>query len=128
MKNKRTIVIKDPRWRKIRKNLRNILLEWGNRRLNELFETRDMVERNDQGKLKKSSELTDGERAKIGNITHQITRIRRIKDASICQCTVCGSLEKDMTYNPVKEEWFCVDCYKLNLDFYKDTNEAYFYP
>ncbi|MHA2195171.1 MAG: hypothetical protein ACXABO_06200 [Promethearchaeota archaeon] len=128
MRKKKTIIIKNPKLRKVRNNLRNLFLGWGSKQLDDLFNTRDKIERNEKGIMKKFSELNEDEKEKIDDTTLRISRLRKIRDASICKCTVCGTSDKDMTYNPVKKEWFCVDCYKLNQDFYKDTDEAYLYP
>jgi hypothetical protein len=124
MKKKKTISIKNATLRMIRDNLRKLLLEWGSRQLNDLFAEREKIERNNQGKIRTNTELAYEERQRIDNITNQIVKIRRIKEASICKCAICNDSNKDMTYNPIEKEWFCVDCYKINQDHYKDTDQA----
>lgn len=81
-----------------------LLLEWGTKQLNELFDARDMIERNVEGKIKLDHELASGDIEKIDNLSAQITEIRKIKNASICKCTVCGAPDRDMTYNLIVKE------------------------
>lgn len=128
MKKKRTIVIKNPNLRKVRDNLRKLLLEWGSKQLDDLFNTRDSIERTKQGKMRRFNDLSSNEKARIEHITSKITKIRKIKNDSICQCAVCSASDKDMTYNPVRERWFCVECYyQLQQDF-KGKEESILFP
>lgn len=128
MKKKKTITIKNPKLRKIRNNLRELLIEWKIKQWRELNEEYKKIHYDQAGRVRHSKELSKGERFKVGRIQEQMKTLDDIMTGSICKCTVCGAPDKDMTYNPVEKRWFCVDCYKLNQDFYKDTDQAYLYP
>ena len=114
MKRKRTIIIKDPKLQKIRNNFRILLLKWGSKEWKKLH-----------------SELLSTPSENI-NLIREINRkkqeIMELKEASICKCASCAGPDKDMTYNPVRKEWFCVDCYRELQDFYKDKQESFLYP
>jgi len=128
MKKKRTIIIKNPNLQKIRNNLRTILINWQSKEWNLLHDEYTKIHYDQAGRVRASKELSKHERLKVGRIQEQMKIIDDILDSSICKCTVCGASEKNMTFNPVAKKWFCVDCYKLNQDYYKDTDEAFLYP
>lgn len=128
MKKKRTICIKDPKLRKIRDNFRDLWLEWGTTLWKELFDERRAIEYNESGRVKDPSEWSKEERAKIYMLGSEISRLRNFESASICMCTVCYKGDRDMTYNPVHREWYCVDCYNENREFYKGTVNSSLYP
>lgn len=128
MKKKKTIIIKDPKLRKIRNNLRALLIAWSNKLWFQFNDEYKKIHYTNDGKVRHSSDYSPKERDKVQYSINYMKRIESIVDNSICKCSVCGAPDKDMTYNPVEKRWFCVDCYKINQDFYKDTDEAYLYP
>lgn len=128
MKKKRTICIKDPKLRKTRDNLRDLWLAWGSKLWKELFDERRAIEYNENGSLKKSNELSKEERIRINALGSKISELRNFESASICMCTVCAKGDRDAIYNPVDKEWYCVDCYNENQDFYKDSENSFLYP
>jgi hypothetical protein len=128
VKKKRTIVLKDPHLRDVRKNLRHILLKWGSKQWNQLFDECDRLDRNKDGKLKRPSEFSDAEKDLIANLEKKMVEIEKIINHSICKCTLCNASDKDMTYNPVQERWFCVDCYRQLQKDYKGKKEAALFP
>ncbi|MHA2394699.1 MAG: hypothetical protein ACXAEX_22445 [Promethearchaeota archaeon] len=128
MKKKKTISIKNPRLREIRNNLRALLIEWKIHQWNQLNDEYTRIHYDQDGRVRHSKEYTLEEREIVRVIQKKMKRLNDIVTGSICKCSVCGASDKDMTYNPVTKEWFCVDCYKLNQDFYKDTDKAYLYP
>lgn len=96
MKRHRAIIIKIPRLQKIRDNLRSLIIhESISRRKN--FKERNM--------FKEESEL------------------RRLVDRSICRCSSCRRINSDRVYNPSLNMWFCVECYRLSQDTYKEILE-----
>ncbi|MFX1592167.1 MAG: hypothetical protein ACFFB6_02055 [Promethearchaeota archaeon] len=128
MKKKKTIIIKNLKLRNIRNNLRNLLIEWKVRLWNQLNEEYISIHYNQEGKVRHSKDYTSEEGKNVENIRKKMKELDDIMTDSIRKCTVCGAPDKDMTFNPVVKEWFCVDCYQLNQNFYKDTDQAYFYP
>ena len=128
MKKKRTIIIKDPQLQKIRNNLRMLLIKWGSKTWNHLFDECDRIEHNEHRKIKHLHELTNEEKRQIDTIRREMKEIRSAIDNSICICTRCSAPDKDMFFNPVKKEWFCVNCAKELHEYYKSKKEAFFFP
>ncbi|MEJ2248590.1 MAG: hypothetical protein P8Y70_13195 [Candidatus Lokiarchaeota archaeon] len=54
--------------------------------------------------------------------------LERLIRKSICQCPVCKRSDKNMTYNPYYDTWFCNDCYLLNQKYYRKEGKFEWYP
>ncbi|MHA1985923.1 MAG: hypothetical protein ACW98D_04715 [Promethearchaeota archaeon] len=104
------------------------MIEWKIRQWNQLNDEYNKIHYTSNGRVRRSGEYTLSEGKKIETIRKRMKELDDIARRSICKCTVCSASDKNMTYNPVEKEWFCVDCYKLNQNFYKDTDKAYLYP
>lgn len=58
----------------------------------------------------------------VKNLNQQIQENRRQLYASILLCPACFHSDKDMTYNPVRKEWYCTECYaKLQKKFSEEA-------
>lgn len=115
VKKKRTIMIKNPRLRKVRDSLREIISKASEYYEGELI----------QEKANLSIE-TDKEKIKI--LASKRDQIHTALNNSICICPVCKSHTSDMTFNPYLKAWFCIDCYEKNRDFYIRRGEPHIYP
>lgn len=116
MKKKRAIVIKNPDLIRLRNNLRIILRKWASAEWNKLHEEQEEI-------------LLDKSKSEIfRKLEREKQKIRKIVDSSICRCSRCSAFDKDMTYNPVRKVWYCVECYKELQDYYKGKIEASQYP
>ena len=123
MKKKRTISITNPKLRKIRNSLREIISK----------ATIDELGRIIQENTKKSKKYVDSNYSEKWGIEVKKLSDRRDKvdtalDNSICICPVCKSRTSDMTFNPYLKAWFCVECYEKNRDFYVRRGEPHIYP
>ena len=108
MKKKRSIVIKDPKLRRIRNNLRDILIgKVQSRRIN-LISDIDAISRDSEGHLRR--DLTSSGSAELRKLKDMKSKINELTDKSICYCNGCKQINKDMTYNPTLESWYCVEC------------------
>lgn len=114
MKKKKAIVIKNPRLRKIRENLRLLLGEavW-----KEIHQWRDKF--NKAWEEYMCDPTPEKERIAREFQDKENFFLFDVYKGSICCCVVCGRADKDMTYNAVMKEWYCVDCYQSNKNFYK---------
>ena len=128
MKKKRTVAINNPKVRKIRDNLRALLIEWKISQWDQLNDEYIKIHVGQNGRSRHSKDYTYEEESKVTEIQRKMKILDDSLRGSICECVACGASYKDMTYNPVEKQWFCVDCYKTNQDYYKDTDEAYLYP
>ena len=91
MKKKKTIIVQGSHLRRIRNNLRSVLISFAVDKKNE-------ISSNYQRKKYKVSEIL----------------IR-----SICMCPSCSRSNQNMTFNSGLKEWYCTECYKLIQDYYK---------
>ena len=106
-------MIKDPKTRKMRDNLRYILSE-------------ALI--NERGNLIHKKSKTDIDDKNRPILADKIDKLYTSWKKSICVCPVCGSRTSDMTFNPYDEYWYCTKCYGENQKFFKKRNEAYRYP
>lgn len=127
MKKKRTIRIKDPRLRKVRYELRNLLQLAKSAKIYEILDKKRQLydidgfwDRNhlDYKKLHK----------KVQKLSSQENDLRYAFNASIAFCPVCWEMDKDMTYNPVSGKWFCTECYTSNQRFEVSRGHPELYP
>ncbi|MHA1192793.1 MAG: hypothetical protein ACTSP9_10920 [Promethearchaeota archaeon] len=47
---------------------------------------------------------------------------------SILLCPACFQSDKDMIYNPVREEWYCVECYGILKAGFTEEGRAEQFP
>lgn len=109
MQKKRTISISHPQLVRFRNALREVLStakHVGYRRL--LDEGRDLEPIESRADLEQMKVLSDKEH-----------KLASAWNKSLCVYSLCGSRTSNMTFNPYMEEWFCVDCYEKNQEFYK---------
>ena len=98
MKKERAIIIKDPRLRKVRNELRTLLKLW-------IADIRSaLLEEDSIESQKKLSEL-------------YLIDIR-----SICTCLYCGCSDKDMIYIPDMKQWLCLECNSERV-YYKNLRD-----
>ena len=107
MNKKRTIIIKDPRLRKIRDNFRDLIISACSAEKSKIHDEKERLMKNkdffENEKYRKlSKELND-----------QYWAVERPLRASILYCHVCGKTNKGMTYNPVRKTWYCTECYEV---------------
>jgi len=128
MKKKRTIVIKTPKLVLIRNNFRKLWIKWSQDiRLNIRKKIQD-VDLHPDGKPKALDEMTPQEQELYEQLEVKLSQIRYKLEASICLCTICGRSNRNMTFNPVDQEWYCTQCYEQNKEFFKNTDKADWYP
>ena len=67
-------------------------------------------------------------RKEVKYLTSKANELGYAFDASIIFCPICSSLDKDMTYNPFTEKWYCVDCYEKNKKFHTEEGQPERFP
>lgn len=125
MKKKRTIAIRDPKLQKIRNNLRKLLLKWKSIEWNQLCDIYEKIQFDVNDNVR---DLSEKEQQQVRDLRMKMKEINLIASHSICKCSLCSASDRDMTYNPVRERWYCVNCYqKLQHDF-KGKEESVLFP
>ncbi len=104
MKNEKTIIIKDPRLRKARNELRTLLNLWFNDQWASIREA--------------GPKYSEDVRDKCSNL-------KIMFEKSICYCHSCGRSTLDMAYVPSMNEWICVECNTKRMYFAKLRKELF---
>ncbi len=107
MKRAKTIIIKDPKLRKIRDNLRKILILECVDREEKISARMRKLQINKDGSLRL---LTVMEKGEVSKLDVELRKYMFFMRKSICFCRMCHSANKDMSYNLKFKEWYCVDC------------------
>ena len=113
MKKAKTIVIKNPRLRKARDNLRKILILECVAREKEILSRKRELQLDEDGNVRT---LTSGEEEEVIKLSLKLRKYIFSMRNSILFCQLCHSTKKDMSYNPRENQWYCVDCSK-ELEF-----------
>ena len=117
LKKKRSVIIRNSRLRRIRNNTREVILPACNAEQSRLQARRWKIKTHPKYFTEDSSELSD----QVKELNDQFWAIERPLRASIIQCPTCFQTDKDIIYNPVRKEWYCVECYGiLKAGFTKD--------
>ncbi|MFX1467339.1 MAG: hypothetical protein ACFFB8_01650 [Promethearchaeota archaeon] len=123
MKKKRTIAIKKACLRRIRNNLRIIILKANTQVQLRILEEIERIKQIPEYYENHPPELLN----QVQELYDKEKQIERIKRASILLCPACFKSDKDMTYNPVRKEWYCTECYaKLKKGFTEDGEPEQF--
>ncbi|MBD3213202.1 MAG: hypothetical protein GF311_11400 [Candidatus Lokiarchaeota archaeon] len=107
MKKKRVITLKNPRFRRIRKDLREILLICTNRKIKEILNMKKEIRRNPDLTYYQKQE-------KQIELESIIQDLELAKKRTPLSCSTCHRIDIDLVYNPVFEEWYCEECYEFN--------------
>ncbi|MFX1281159.1 MAG: hypothetical protein ACFFA3_17545 [Promethearchaeota archaeon] len=118
MKDGRRILIKDPKLRNLRNNLRMIIKQAVLRKQNELLEK--------SRKTRKGKEMTRELIEKLRNINREIHKLRRALQVSICECAACARSDTDMIFHPRWKAWYCPDCYDASIKYKPPPHESEF--
>lgn len=112
-KEKRLIALKDPRLRKIRTELRNLLRQ--------AFEDHSSRLHKQIERIRADSSLKyEDRKGKILQIYQEKQELKRAFLHSVAGCGLCGKTELDLIYNPILNKWFCEGCYEFNREGHEE--------
>lgn len=109
------MLFKDSLLQKIRNNFRRILILETSKRHGKIRDRHIAIEHDSNGNLRDLS--TEEERKLIDLCTLSNHLSQRLTE-SICICSRCQVVDKDMTYNPAFKKWYYVDCFNELWDIY----------
>jgi hypothetical protein len=115
MKDKRAIIIKDPRLQKIRNALGNIILEAYHIQYKSIHNKGRTLLIKDDGTNQDIDELSPNKLKKFRQLQKQESKLRDLARRSICMCVSCGRGDQDMVYNKPYNAWYCTECYGMHL-------------
>lgn len=106
MRNKRVIRLKDLKLRKIRTELRTLLVREASKRIINL------IDKQKDCRLKRQSAVLDEPLfyEKYSLLENQKNKIRKLLKASICSCATCSDMKKDHVFVTKTREWYCEIC------------------
>jgi len=107
MKKKRVIKLKDPKLRKIRKSLRELLLQVSSQKVNEILDKKKEIRRNPDLNYYEKKE----KQIELQSVIQDLNLARRSAPLS---CSTCSRIDIDLVYNPVYNCWYCEECYEFN--------------
>ena len=110
MKVERRIIIHNKRLRRVRNNLRNIIIKAVYDEINRLSTITDLY-----GPM---LDLTPVEEKEVFFLEGTKHILSRALNKSICVCPLCTSDDKDMVYIPEHETWYCIECQEKGLIWY----------
>ena len=114
MRDRRAIIIKNPRLRKVRNELRKLFLKAVSREWNKLFDEKEKISKYKDGTVKSVKNMSASEEMHFRSLQNKQAKLRNISDKSICKCTTCGKADRDMTYNKAYDSWYCTECYDMH--------------
>ncbi|KKM06793.1 hypothetical protein LCGC14_1740440 [marine sediment metagenome] len=119
MRDKRAIILKNPRLQRIRNGLRDIILEA------KYVKTMHIL--NQMKELKKArsiDDLSQREFKQYRTLQKQESKLSNIARRSICMCVVCGKGNRDMVYNKPYDAWYCTECYGMERSSAQKSGKA----
>lgn len=123
MRDKRAIIIKNPRLQKIRNNLRNVIIQAFLEQWKHLEDRIDKISRYDDGKAKLLEDMTKEEIKKFRVLQEKQNMLDDLTNRSILTCVSCGKGERDMVYNKPFDAWYCTECYNLHRNYTKKRTQ-----
>ncbi len=110
MKDERRIIIHNERLKKIRNNLREIIIKAVYDEIHILSTYSSLY-----GAI---LELTPEERKEVYFLEGTKHQLRSALRKSICVCPLCTHSDRDMVYIPLHETWYCIECQEKDLIWY----------
>ena len=120
MDKKRTIRLKDPKLRKIRTELRTLLIRESGRRIGDIIK--------EQSNLRVTRPTNDETRDKLAQLEDQKNQLRKLENSSICSCATCSDMKEDHVFNPNTREWYCEKCYGRLKEGYTKREQPDLFP
>ena len=112
MKKKRSIIVNNPQLKRIRDNLRVLLIRWASREWNQWNDVKKEITYDENGKVRHPNTYSKSEKGELRRLRGLMSANRDLVEESICKCFRCVATDKNMTYNPVEKAWFCFQCYE----------------
>ena len=110
MKDDRKIIIRNEKLRKIRNNLREIIIR-------AVYDEIEIL-RNYTNLYEPWLDLTPKEQKEVAYLQGTKTELSSLLSKSICACPLCTQTDKDMVYIDLYETWYCIECQEKDLIWY----------
>ncbi|TFG00600.1 MAG: hypothetical protein EU542_07905 [Promethearchaeota archaeon] len=107
MNKKRLIKIDNLRLRKIRKNLRELLLQVVTQKMEQIINTQNKILDNESLSYEKKM-------GKVKELEKKLQELKLIRRSAPLSCSTCHRVDIDLMYNPTVNSWYCEECYEFN--------------
>jgi len=115
MKDRRAIIIKNPRLQKIRNNLRDLWFKAVSTEGNKISD--EMHKLTHEGIRRAFSDLSPDEQQIYRTYQKERDLLNDLSRRSICMCVSCGKGGRDMVYNRAYDAWYCTECYEMHREY-----------
>jgi len=119
MRDKRAIVLKNPKLQKIRNNLRDLLLKAVSVKWNALFDDMNRLRFDSNGIRRTIDDFSEEEVKYFRRLQKEQAKLKDIQRRSILMCISCGVSDRDMVYNKSYDGWYCTECYDMHREHAK---------
>ncbi len=110
MKDERRVIIRNEQLKKLRNNLREIIIR-------AVYDEIEIL-RNFDSLYEGWLELTQEEQKEVAYLQGTKHSLSRALNNSICVCPLCTQSDKDMVYIADHEIWYCIECQEKGLIWY----------
>jgi hypothetical protein len=110
MKDKRRVIIRNERLKKIRNNLREIIIRSVYDEIEILSTFSSLYEA--------VLDLSPEEQKEVFYLEGTKHELSRALSKSICVCPLCTQSDKDMVYISDHDTWYCIECQEKDLIWY----------
>ncbi len=117
MRDKRAIIIKNPRLQKIRNVLRDVFYQAASLERRKLYDKRRKLKISDDGVRRTIDDLSPEELNRYRLLQDQENQITDMINRSILKCVACGKGYEDMVYNKAYKAWYCTECYGMERTY-----------
>lgn len=111
MKKHKKIIIKNPKLKNLRNNLRKIILESYQNEILKINNEKKEINK----KIRERGKISEEDRSKKRELENFKQPLANAFNKSICICYICQKIDKDMVYAMRPGEWFCINCYENKL-------------
>ena len=110
LKHEKKVIIRNERLKKLRNNLRQIII----------LAVYDEIEilRNFDSLYEGWLELTQEEQKEVAYLQGTKHELLSLLNNSICVCPLCTKEDKDIVYIPDHKTWYCIECQDKGLIWY----------
>ncbi len=110
LKHEKKIIIRNEGLKKLRNNLRQIIIR-------AVYDEIQILQ-NFDNLYEDWLSLTPEEQKESAILQGKITNLFSLLSKSICVCHLCTQSDKDMVFIPLYETWYCVECQEKDLIWY----------
>lgn len=114
MRDKRAIILKNPKLQKIRNSLRDIIYQAAGLERKRSHQAWRSFLINSDGNRRDIFDLSPAELKEFRAFQSKEENLGSIIRRSILMCVSCGRGDQDMVYNKSYDAWYCTECYDLH--------------